>query len=763
MKPADRFSLRSLQRLGLAALMLLCSAFSINAWADPPGRVGRLGELNGQVWLYSPDGVEWVTADRNRPLTNGDRVATDTGARADIHIGSTTLRLDGGTELEVLRIDDDRIALQLHSGTMSARLRDAEAVREFELTTAEGRFVPQRPGRYRFDRIDDTSHLTVWSGQALYEGPGSALTVSSGQHAEFWLDNNAAQYSITEPVRDAFATWNGDRDRNDDRVASTRYVSPEMTGVEDLDRYGRWEQAPDYGAIWIPTAVAVGWAPYSAGHWAWVSPWGWTWVDDAPWGFAPFHYGRWAMYRDRWCWVPGTYVRRPVYAPALVAWVGGSNFSVSISVGGGPAPAVGWFPLAPREVYVPTYRVSPTYVQNVNITHVTNITNVTTIINNPQTVVANTNYQNRRFPHAVTVVPQTVLVNRQPVGPAAAQLRDQPAVRELATQPVQKVAVAAPPVNAPPMAAAVARRVQEQQREAQQAPAARAAAPGIARPPTAALAAVPQPPTRAGAAAAERAAAPGRGPQAGQPGERRGQAREEPQRPAPAAQAQGRMNAAPPPTAQVQAQAPPPTPAAAPPVTPATRPQPPVANAPAEAARPSAPPVERERAVPPPPRRGPPAAVALPPQAAPQAREQTAAPRPPVAVPPPPVAAPQPQRAQPQQQPQPAQPQAQQQQPQPQPQRQGPPEGRGRGGQDVPPAERGRGQNQAAARPAPPPQAAAVPPPQVAAVPQQAAVAPVARRPEAPASGNPRAEEQRRKAEEQRAREEQRRGRQQGD
>jgi hypothetical protein len=742
MKPAHRFTLRTLQRLGLGALMLLCSAFGTNAWADPPGRVGRLGELTGQVWLYSPDGVEWVTADRNRPLTNGDRLATDTGARADIRIGSTTVRLDGGTELEVLRIDDDRIALQLHNGTMSARLRSDEAVREFELTTAEGRFVPQRTGRYRFDRIDDTSHLTVWSGQALYEGPGSALTVSGGQHAEFWLAGNAAQYSITEPVRDAFTAWNGDRDRNDDRVASTRYVSPEMTGVEDLDRYGRWESAPDYGAIWVPTAVAVGWAPYSAGHWAWVSPWGWTWVDDAPWGFAPFHYGRWAMYRNRWCWVPGTYVRRPVYAPALVAWVGGSNFSVSISVGGGPAPAVGWFPLAPREVYVPTYRVSPTYVQNVNITHVTNITNVTTIINNPQTVVANTNYQNRRFPHAVTVVPQTVMVNRQPVAAAAAQLRDHPAVRELATQPVQKVAVAAPPVNAPPMAAAVARRVQEQQREAQQAPTPRSAAPGAARPPTAALAAVPQPPTRAGAVAAERAAAPGRGPQAGQAGERRGreardERKEEPQRPAPAApQAQGRVNGAPPAAAQVQA--PPPAPAVAPPVAPTARPQPPVANAPAEAARPGAAPVERERTVPPPPRRGPPAAAPLPPQAAPQAQAQTAAPRPPVAVPPPPVAAPQPQQV-------PPQPQQQVQ-----PQRQGPPEGRGRGGQDAPPAERGRGQNQVA-RPAP----------QAAAVPPQAAVPPVARRPEAPASGNPRAEEQKRKAEEQRAREEQRRERQQ--
>src|SRR5437867_1713415 len=83
-----------------------------------------------------------------------------------------------------------------------------------------------------------------------------------------------------------------------------------------------------------------------------ANPWGWTWVDDAPWGFAPFHYGRWVWYRSRWCWAPGSYVARPVYAPALVAWVGGPSVNVSVSIGRS-SPPVGWFPLGPREVYVP--------------------------------------------------------------------------------------------------------------------------------------------------------------------------------------------------------------------------------------------------------------------------------------------------------------------------------------------------------------------------------------------------------------------------
>src|SRR5438105_2395826 len=238
MNQSNRLFGRIAQRLGLALLVLVCSS----AFADPPGTVGRIADLQGQVWLYSPDAGEWIEAQRNRPLTNADRLSTDAGARAEVRIGSTTVRLDSGTEIEVLAIDDDRMSLQLHSGSIGTRLRNPEAAREFELKTDEGRFTAQRPGAYRFDRIDATSSVTVWNGQAQYEGPGSALTVNANQRAEFWIDrNNAAQYSITEPARDAFATWNGERDRHDDRSASTRYVSPEMTGVEDLDHYGRWE------------------------------------------------------------------------------------------------------------------------------------------------------------------------------------------------------------------------------------------------------------------------------------------------------------------------------------------------------------------------------------------------------------------------------------------------------------------------------------------------------------------------------------------
>ena len=458
-----KFTLRSLSAHAQACLITATLAMagslasSANAQpaplGDPPGRVARLSDVSGQVWFYNPDSGDWVNAVRNRPLTTGDRLATDAGARAEVQVGSSTVRLDSGTEVEVRNLDDDHVSLKLHNGSLSARLRDAAEAAEFEVVTEDGRFVVQRTGRYRFDRDTSGSFATVYVGQARYEGPNSGLALPVGQRAEFWIDaNGAAQYRMVEPQSDAFAAWNGERDRNADRSVSARYVSAAMTGTEELDRYGRWEQDPEYGALWTPRGVAVGWAPYSTGHWAWVLPWGWTWVDDAAWGFAPFHYGRWVYQREVWRWSPGQRVVRPVYAPALVGWVGGPGLNVSITIGGGrtPPPVVGWFPLAPREVYVPSYRASPGYAQNVNITNVTNITQITNVINNPQ---APREFNNRRVQNAVTVVPAAVMTGRQPVAPAAAQMRDTPWVRDIARQPAVATALVAAPVTAPALPA----------------------------------------------------------------------------------------------------------------------------------------------------------------------------------------------------------------------------------------------------------------------------------------------------------------------
>lgn len=411
--------------------------------ADPPGRAGRLADVQGSAWLFHPEAGEWMAAERNRPLTTGDRLTTEAGSRLELRIGSTALRMDANSELEVLRLDDEVIELQLHGGSVALRVRSTDAARELALVTEDGRFTALRTGRYRLDRSDRLSQLTVVSGEALYEGPESALKVTAGQRADFWLDNNQrAQYSLGQPRSDSFSAWSSEMDRYDTPSVASRYVSPEMTGAEDLDRYGRWEQDPEYGALWQPREVPAGWAPYAQGHWAWVSPWGWSWVDAAPWGFAPFHYGRWVWARNSyWAWAPGRYVARPVYAPALVGWVGGG--SVSVTVGSGPA--VGWFPLAPSEAWFPRYRVSPRYVRTVNGPHFRQGGDIERIILNPSNSQRGIEYRNRKFHHGTTAVPAGAFQQPARFSPVVPQWRGNQIGREFDRLPATSVGVVAPP------------------------------------------------------------------------------------------------------------------------------------------------------------------------------------------------------------------------------------------------------------------------------------------------------------------------------
>ena len=422
----------SLAAFSMAAVALLASA---SVWADPPGRVGRIAEAVGTVWMFDAEQGEWIAARRNRPLTTGDRLSAERDARAELQIGSATVRLDGGTELEVTELDDDRVRLHLHHGSLALRLRSNESAREFDVTTREGRFEPTRAGHYRIDQKEDGSFGGVVAGAMRFEARDSALEVNAGQRAEFWNERGVTHYSWSALPNDRFGEWAAQQDRQDERDARRRpYVSPEMTGADDLDRYGDWDRHPEYGALWLPRRVEPGWAPYRYGHWAYVRPWGYTWVDDAPWGFAPFHYGRWVSWGGRWAWAPGQYVARPVYAPALVAWVGGPNVSIGINIGGGPT--VGWVPLSPREVYQPTYSVTNIYVTNVNSPY----RRWQPPIQPDQPVrTGPIMYTNQGVPGGVTVVSQNVLRERQPITAAVIAPVDPRTVQRWQTQPLQSV------------------------------------------------------------------------------------------------------------------------------------------------------------------------------------------------------------------------------------------------------------------------------------------------------------------------------------
>jgi len=433
-----------------------------------PSRVARLNFAQGSV-SFQPGGEgDWVEAVPNRPLTTGDNLWTDRDSRAELHVGSTAIRLGSETSLTFLQLDDRTLQLRVAQGTTMVRMLHMDDDDLVEIDTPNIAFQVTRAGEFRVDVQPDgrTTILDVIHGRGEVIGGGSTYTVVAGQEASFTGDDNLSYDINSLPDSDGFDRWAFDLDRREDQSRSANYVSREMTGYEDLDDNGSWSYAGDYGPVWIPARVPSGWAPYRFGHWVWVAPWGWTWVDDQPWGFAPFHYGRWCIVRGGWAWVPGPVVVRPVYAPALVAFVGGGGFNFSANFGGGPG--IAWFPLAPGEVFVPAYHVSRTYVNQVNITNtVVNVTKVTNVYNyyttNNTTVINRVTYANQTAPNAVTAVSRDTFVNARPVARnivtvQAREIAQAPVTHMPAVEPVRTSVIGAgkPTSGAPP--ATVAKR-----------------------------------------------------------------------------------------------------------------------------------------------------------------------------------------------------------------------------------------------------------------------------------------------------------------
>jgi hypothetical protein len=403
------------------------------ALADPPARVARLNYIDGAV-SFRPAGLDdWAPASVNRVLIGSDELWTDQGSRAELHFGSSSIRLGEQTDVGFLNLDDDGLQLRLTAGTLNLRIRRLGPDETVEIDTPNTSLTLWRPGSYRVNVSPDgdRTFVVVHDGELEATVPGSTFSVRPHEVATIVGNGDDIRNSVAAVgPNDSFDRWCSDRDHRDDVAFVSTHVPRELVGYEDLAEYGSWESVPAYGWVWAPRAVAVGWAPYHNGHWAWIEPWGWTWVDDAPWGFAPFHYGRWAHYGDRWVWAPGEVVR-PVYAPALVAWVGGNHWGASISFGGGGG--VGWFPLAPREVYRPAYRVAPGYLREIN--RGAPVTNININVN-----VTNIHYANQAVPGAMTAVPREGFATARPVSQIAVRIPKEAVLSAQVSGPAAPVA-----------------------------------------------------------------------------------------------------------------------------------------------------------------------------------------------------------------------------------------------------------------------------------------------------------------------------------
>jgi hypothetical protein len=382
--------------------------------------VARVSYLNGGVsYARGDDPDNWQPADLNVPMTLGDRIYTGRGGRAELAIqGGAYVRLDGDSDLEALNLTDDTQQLSLKVGTASFQVRRLGPDDIFEVDTPNAAITLDGVGDYRVDVDQDgNSRIMVRRGRALVAAGGGQVTVQSGDEMDIRGLDDPRYDVVGLGPQDGFDRWVSVRGTRVTRARSSQYVSQDIVGVADLDDSGTWQDVPEYGRAWAPSRVAVDWAPYRDGHWVWQDPWGWTWVSTESWGWAPYHYGRWVTSSSRWYWVPDAPRTTVRYSPALVGFVGGGP-GVTVAAGG----FVGWFPLAPRDPFVPWWGARA---------------------RGPVVEARNVTYVNRSY---VTVVRHDTFVSGGFVGRAV--IRDQAVVRTVIAAPVVRGPIQIVPTTA---------------------------------------------------------------------------------------------------------------------------------------------------------------------------------------------------------------------------------------------------------------------------------------------------------------------------
>lgn len=342
---------------------------------DPPTRVGRLSRLLGSVSTHGADATEWSPAVLNFPVAAGDSLWTQPQAQADIELDSSIATLADQTELDIVTLDDQTLVASEPQGAIFLDLRDVRPGETFTVNTPRGAAQIAADGEYEILAGDTgtPTRLAVVRGAAQFTSGSLALRAGPGQMAVVNGDQDVQ--GDVEPLSSYDPFLTAMLARNSPPVQEPEAVQG-MTGAEGLSQYGAWQNSPEYGQVWYPQ-VGSDWVPYRDGSWAYVEPWGWTWVDSEPWGFAPFHYGRWAQLDGRWGWVPGggeAAEAEPAYAPALVDFVvagavaGAAAGLLASSLGSGRGD-IGWVPLGPHEAYQPPYGGSGRYLSRLNPGH----------------------------------------------------------------------------------------------------------------------------------------------------------------------------------------------------------------------------------------------------------------------------------------------------------------------------------------------------------------------------------------------------------
>ena len=211
--------------------------------------------IHGDVSTQRGDSGTWSAAVLNQPVVNGDKVSTGVGGRAEVQLDyANILRLGSNAQANIANFTNKYIQIQVSQGLANYSVF-GESEAEPEIDTPNVAVHPAHvDGVFRIEvRPDGDSIIIVRKGQAQISTPQGIADIKQGDMATVRGSGADAKYKISPaPERDDWDRWNSERDHMIHEAASWRNTNKYYVGSEDLDSNGTWENAPDYGQVWVP-------------------------------------------------------------------------------------------------------------------------------------------------------------------------------------------------------------------------------------------------------------------------------------------------------------------------------------------------------------------------------------------------------------------------------------------------------------------------------------------------------------------------------
>ena len=359
--------------LFLAALAVAPQASAANA---PPIMVGRVYAIEGDLLRYVPEEKDWVAMVKDAPFGTEDALFSGKQGMAEMIIpNGTWIRIGQSTQIQFIALDTDLSEMDVAEGV--ARFYNKGSKTVIKATSPFG-YVLAYPGAvFDFYVGENSVEVIAVKGKVsfVHTATDARYDATAGSPS---ILADASQVSSGDGTIDP--DWNGWNTTRENfwaakaRVTgrSVEYLPPDLRDESyALEENGRWESVPYEGSsrwFWRPTAITVGWSPFTAGRWTdWNGDQ--VWIPAEPFGYVTHHYGNWIYARNSWYWAPpvvSVRVGRPLldigffWSPGRVSWIHHDAY-------------VGWVPLAPRETYYSHRNWGGPHevvVTNVNVTRI---------------------------------------------------------------------------------------------------------------------------------------------------------------------------------------------------------------------------------------------------------------------------------------------------------------------------------------------------------------------------------------------------------